>query len=223
MSSSPSKVPIPSSTRTRVKVCGLTRVQDVGAAVDAGADALGFVFVPDSRRALTIEAARPLFAAVPPFVQTVALFLDAPASMVRAVIDACAPDLLQFHGREVGDYCRQFNRPYIKALGVDILSDSQLTARVMADHATARGFLLDSHASGALGGTGQAFDWSRWPKGQYIQPLILAGGLTAENVLPAIQTLAPYAVDVSSGVEVSAGIKSAEKIQEFISKVNSIV
>ncbi len=218
-----SNPPVFVTCRTRVKVCGLTRPQDVLAAVNAGVDALGFVFVPDSRRAVTIESARPLFAVVPPFVQTVALFLDAPAAAVSAVVTALAPDLLQFHGRESGDYCRQFFRPYIKALGADILKDDQLLARTLADHPTARGFLLDSHDSGALGGTGQAFDWSRWPKGQTNQPLILAGGLTAETVRPAIEALAPYAVDVSSGVELSAGIKSAEKIQEFVAKVNSIV
>lgn len=208
--------------RTRVKVCGLTRVQDVTAAVEAGVDALGFVFVPTSKRALGIETAQPLFAAVPPFVQTVALLLDAPAEQVRAVMDALSPDLLQFHGRESGAYCRQFGRPYIKAFGADILADSQELTRVMADHPTARGFLLDSHATGGLGGTGQAFDWSRWPAGQHTQPLILAGGLTADTVQSAIHALAPYAVDVSSGVEISAGIKSAEKIQDFIFKVNSI-
>ncbi|WP_407274983.1 phosphoribosylanthranilate isomerase [Halothiobacillus sp. DCM-1] len=223
MSSSLLNLPESRPTRTRVKVCGLTRVEDVHAAIAAGVDAVGFVFVPASKRALMIETARPLFAAVSPFVQTVALFLDAPREWVASVDQALAPDLLQFHGRETGEYCRQFSRPYIKALGADVLEDDGLLSRTMADHATARGFLLDSHPSGELGGTGQAFDWRRWPQGLQTRPLILAGGLTAANVQPAIQTLAPYAVDVSSGVESSAGIKSAEKIQEFIAKVNSIV
>ena len=220
---SPPNLPVHRSRRTRVKVCGLTRLEDVAAAAAAGADALGFVFVPASKRALNLETAAPLFAAVPPFVQTVALFLDAPEATVRELIDALSPDLLQFHGRESGAYCRQFARPYIKALGADVLADSQEFVRVMADHPTARGFLLDSHASGALGGTGQSFDWSRWPSGQYAKPFILAGGLTVDTVQSAIHALAPYAVDVSSGVEISAGIKSAEKIQDFIFKVNSIV
>ncbi len=215
--------PVLTPRRTRVKVCGLTRLEDVAVAAAAGADALGFVFVPASKRALSVDAAAPLFAAVPPFVQTVALLLDAPEAKVREVIETLSPDLLQFHGRETGAYCRQFNRPYIKALGADVLADSKELARVMADHPTARGFLLDSHASGALGGTGQSFDWSRWPTGQHAQPFILAGGLTADTVQSAIHALAPYAVDVSSGVEISAGIKSAEKIQDFIFKVNSIV
>jgi phosphoribosylanthranilate isomerase len=160
---------------------------------------------------------------VPAFVQTVALFLDPTPSEVEAVIDRVSPDLLQFHGRESGHFCRQFSRPYIKALGVDLFTGvgASTLNEVLADHSTARGFLLDSHASGALGGTGGTFDWSHWPKGQsHLNNFILAGGLNADNAQRAISTLHPYALDVSSGVEDAPGIKSARKIFEFMTQVN---
>lgn len=211
--------------RTRVKICGLTRAEDINTAVRCGADALGFVFVPASKRCLTVESARELLAHRPPFVQSVALFLDADKAWVETVIDQISPDLLQFHGRESGAYCRQFGRPYIKALGTDIFADakSSLLHDTLADHPTASGFLLDSHATGALGGTGSRFDWQHWPQGQYPSvPFILAGGLDATNVGEAIERLHPYAVDVSSSVETAPGIKSAQKIQEFMKKVNPI-
>lgn len=211
--------------RTRVKICGMTRTEDVDAAVQHGVDAVGFVFVPASKRNLVPEAALALFDHVPPFVQSVALFLDADESLVGTVISKLSPDLLQFHGRETGAYCRQFGHPYIKALGTDLFVDpsSSVLGDTLADHATARGFLLDSHATGALGGTGSRFDWQHWPQGQYPSvPFILAGGLDATNVGEAIKRLQPYAVDVSSGVETAPGIKSAKKIQEFMNKVNPI-
>jgi phosphoribosylanthranilate isomerase len=203
-------------SRTRVKICGITRVEDLRVAVAAGADALGFVFVPASRRAITIERAGELIAAVPAFVQTVALFADAETDRVETVIDRVGPDLLQFHGNESGRYCRQFGRPYIKAVSAEL--DEAERERVLADHATARGFLLDSHTVGGLGGTGHRFDRGRWPReaGTGGRPWILAGGLTPENVAEAVSSLSPYAVDVSSGVEDAPGIKSARKIHAFM-------
>ena len=204
------------NSRTRVKICGVTRAEDVEAAVSAGADALGFVFVPASRRSIDIGRARELIAAVPAFVQTVALFADAKVDWVESVIDQVAPDLLQFHGSETGRFCRQFGRPYIKALSAEL--DDTARDKAVADHATARGFLLDSHAVSGLGGTGHTFDWGRWPRqpGRKGRPWILAGGLTPENIAEAVSTLAPYAVDVSSGVETEPGIKSAELIHAFM-------
>ncbi len=204
------------TSRTRVKICGITRLADVEVAVAAGADALGFVFVPASRRSIRLEAARDLVARVPAFVQTVALFADPTVDWVEAVIDQVGPDLLQFHGSETGRFCRQFGRPYIKAVSADL--DNEARRRVMQDHHTARGFLIDSHAASGLGGTGHTFDWSRWPQdhGRDRRPWILAGGLSPENVTEAITTLSPYAVDVSSGVEEAPGIKSADKIHAFM-------
>lgn len=204
------------TSRTRVKICGITRLTDIQAAVAAGADALGFVFVPASRRSVRVEVARDLVARVPAFVQTVALFSDPTVDWVETVVDQVGPDLLQFHGNESGRFCRQFGRPYIKAVSAEL--DEEARRRVMQDHHTARGFLLDSHALSGLGGTGHTFDWSRWPRednrGQ--RPWILAGGLSPENVTEAVASLAPYAVDVSSGVEDAPGIKSADKINAFI-------
>ncbi len=204
------------TSRTRVKICGITRLADVEVAVAAGADALGFVFVAASRRSIRLEAARDLVARVPAFVQTVALFADPTVDWVEAVIDQVGPDLLQFHGSETGRFCRQFGRPYVKAVSADL--DDEARRRVMQDHHTARGFLIDSHAASGLGGTGHTFDWSRWPQdhGRDRRPWILAGGLSPENVTEAITTLSPYAVDVSSGVEEAPGIKSADKIHAFM-------
>ncbi|MGM0516239.1 MAG: phosphoribosylanthranilate isomerase [Pseudomonadota bacterium] len=203
-------------SRTRVKICGITRVEDLRVSVAAGADALGFVFVPASRRSITVERARELVADVPAFVQTVALFADAETDWVETVIDLVGPDLLQFHGNESGRYCRQFGRPYIKAMSAEL--DEAEREKVLADHFTARGFLLDSHAVSGLGGTGHTFDWGRWPRdaGRGGRPWILAGGLSPENVAEAVGSLSPYAVDVSSGVEEAPGIKSAQKIHAFM-------
>ncbi|MFP4251105.1 MAG: phosphoribosylanthranilate isomerase [Guyparkeria sp.] len=203
-------------SRTRVKICGITRQADIDSAVAAGADALGFVFVPASRRSIRVETARELVARVPAFVQAVALFADPTVDWVETVIDQVGPDLLQFHGSETGRFCRQFGRPYIKAVSAEL--DDEARRRVLQEHHTARGFLLDSHAVTGLGGTGHTFDWSRWPRdnGRDRRPWILAGGLTPENVGEAIGTLSPYAVDVSSGVEEAPGIKSADKIHAFM-------
>lgn len=207
------------NSRTRVKICGLTRPNDVDVAVAAGADALGFVFVPASRRAVPIEFARDLVASVPAFVQSVGLFADPDVDWVEMVIDQVALDLLQFHGSESGRFCRQFGRPYIKAISAEM--DDAARALVIQDHPTARGFLLDSHAVSGLGGTGHTFDWQRWPRQEAStsRPWILAGGLSVENVAEAVAALDPYAVDVSSGVEDAPGIKSANKIHAFIQGV----
>ena len=207
------------NSRTRVKICGITRLTDMQAAVAAGADALGFVFVPASRRSIKVEVARDLVARVPAFVQTVALFSDPSVDWVETVVDQVGPDLLQFHGNESGRFCRQFGRPYIKAVSAEL--DEGARARVLKDHYSARGFLLDSHALSGLGGTGHTFDWSRWPReaGGDRRPWILAGGLSPANVAEAVASLAPYAVDVSSGVEEAPGIKSADKINAFIQGV----
>lgn len=198
-------------TTVRVKICGLTRGQDVRFAILAGADALGFVFAPGSKRLLTVEQAAQLVARVPPFVTRVGLFLDQDASEVERVLEQVPLNLLQFHGREDADYCRQFGRPYIKAVSMD---NDQAVKQAELRYPDAAGLLLDSHAPGGLGGTGHVFDWNRIDRGSL--PLVLAGGLTVDNVAAAVRQVRPWAVDVSSGVESAPGIKSDEAVRKFI-------
>ncbi len=198
--------------RTRVKICGITRPEDARAAAACGADAIGLVFYPASPRALSVEQARAICRATPAFVTKVALFVDPDPADVRAVLDAVAVDLLQFHGSEAADLCERFARPYIKAIAVREGYDMHTAT---AAHPHAAGFLFDAWQPAIHGGGGVTFDWDRLPKTSGA-PAILAGGLTPENVEAAVRRVRPYAVDVSSGVEVSKGVKSAEKIAEFI-------
>jgi phosphoribosylanthranilate isomerase len=199
-------------SRTRVKICGITRPQDVDAAVAAGADALGFVFTPRSKRHVTIEAARELVARVPAFVSCVGLFMDQEAHDVAAVLSVVPLSLLQFHGKESGAFCSRFGLPYIKALDV-----TGATAPGLAqEYAGAAALLLDSHEAGAPGGTGKTFDWTAIP--ELPKPLVLAGGLNPENVRRAVASVAPWAVDVSSGVEDAPGVKNEGKMIEFINE-----
>lgn len=195
----------------RVKICGLTRVADVEAAVRAGADALGFVFTPRSKRFLQTDTAVALVKAVPAFVTRVGLFLDQDAGEVASVVKRVPLSLLQFHGTESGRYCRQFGLPYIKAVSMGSEWDS---AAVDDEYADAAGVLLDSHEPGGVGGTGHSFDWHSVPDLRL--PLILAGGLNPANVGRAVTAVRPWAVDVSSGVEDAPGVKNEQKIIEFI-------
>lgn len=203
--------------RTRVKICGLTREADVASAVEAGADAVGLVFHRASPRFVDREQALRLCRAVPAFVSVVGLFLDEDAEWVREVIDAVPLELLQFHGTESPAYCRSFGRRYIKALGLG----GGAGADGVQGHDEAVGILLDAHAPGQQGGTGQRLDWTRIPR-LGPRPWVLAGGLNAANVAEAVRTARPYAVDVSSGVEVSPGVKDPEKIIAFIDEVNRV-
>jgi len=203
---------------TRVKICGITREQDAMACVSHGVDAIGLVFYSRSPRYIDVERARRICRALPAFVTTVALFKDADIAQIEQVIDRLQVDLLQFHGSETAGFCEQFSRPYIKALGV--AGERDLEARI-ADYALSRGILLDSHAPGDAGGTGQAFDWQAIPDSLQGR-LILAGGLHAGNVGQAIKIAQPYAVDASSGVEQSAGIKDAGKIRAFMQQVRTM-
>jgi phosphoribosylanthranilate isomerase len=201
--------------RTRVKICGLTRPEDVACAVAAGVDALGLVFHPPSPRAVTAEQARALCAGVPAFVTTVGLFVDLPAEQVRAVLAVAPLDLLQFHGDEPPEYCAAFGTRWIKALrmrpGLDV-------AAAVAAYGGGTGVLLDAFDPNLPGGTGAAFDWGRIPAG--LGPrIILAGGLGPTNVAQAIRAVRPYAVDVSGGVERAKGIKDSSKITAFMQGV----
>lgn len=200
---------------TRIKVCGLTRPEDARAAARAGVDAIGLVFHPPSARAVDLDTAAAVIAALPPFVTAVALFLDPEPEQVRAVVDRIPIGLLQFHGSESAEFCTAFHRPYVKAVA---MGDGVDPAAVAAEHPLALGFLADSHGAGAAGGTGSTFSWDLLPRKRDYN-LVLAGGLSPDNVAKAVATVRPEAVDVSSGVESSPGVKDAARIERFIEEV----
>ncbi len=201
----------------RIKICGLTRNQDVQVAVAEGADALGFVLYAPSPRAVTAAQAAKLIEHVPAFVTTVALFVNESIDEVKRILDVCSFDLLQFHGDESPEFCRQFNRPYMKAIRVRSAEDIHSAVQQYPD---AKALLLDAYVENLPGGTGQAFDWRLIPKLSI--PWVLAGGLNANNVADAVNQVQPYAVDISGGVEASKGIKDAQKIKDFISEVRNV-
>lgn len=203
--------------RTRVKICGLTRAEDALACVRAGADAIGLVFVPKSPRCVSIEQAAAVLAVLPPFVASVALFQNAGADYVRAVLAHLSPTLLQFHGDEPREYCAGFGRGYLRAVPMGAGAEVDDYARRFPD---AAGLLLDSHGGERSGGSGESFDWSRVPARRTL-PIVLAGGLEPDNVAHAIYRVRPWAVDVSSGVEAAKGIKDARKIGAFMQAVRN--
>ena len=200
---------------TRVKICGITRTEDALHAAAEGVDAVGLVFYEKSPRFVTSAQAADICKKLPAFVTAVALFKDAEADEIRRVLAEVPIDLLQFHGSESAEYCRQFGKPYIKALGM--VGESAAPKQVEEYH-DARGLLLDGHAPGAAGGTGQSFEWDMIPD-DLEYPLILAGGLDVNNVAEAIRTVRPYAVDISSGVESEKGIKDAALVTAFMNNV----
>jgi phosphoribosylanthranilate isomerase len=201
--------------RTRVKICGITRPEDAAAAAAHGADAIGLVFYRPSPRYVSLERARQIVSAAPPFVATVAVFVNPAREEVEAVIRECGVTLLQFHGDEPPDFCEGFSRPYIKAArirpGLDLL-------KYLSPHTAARAWMLDAFHEDLWGGTGGAFDWGLVPR-DAAKPVILSGGLTEANVADAVRRVRPYAVDVSTGVETTKGIKDAAKIAAFIGAV----
>lgn len=204
-------------SRVRTKICGLTRDEDIHAAVRAGVDALGFVIYEPSPRYVDAHQATQLLKQVPAFVSTVALFVDADAEFVRGVLDQAPFDLLQFHGNESAEYCRQFSRPYMKAIRVR--SEQDITDAVQ-QYPDAAALLLDAYVENLPGGTGQAFDWRLIP--EMDTPWVLAGGLNPDNVADAVNQVKPFAVDVSGGVELSKGIKDATKMKKFISEIRNV-
>jgi phosphoribosylanthranilate isomerase len=204
-------------TRTRIKICGITREEDLAAAVAAGADALGFVFYAPSPRYVTPERVTQLTAHVPAFITKVGLFVNEAPAVVRAVLHNAPLDLLQFHGDEDAAYCSQFGKPWIKAARVKPDLDLLEYATRFAGALGVSGLLLDAHVEG-YGGGGQTFDWSLIPRSLPL-PVILSGGLHPGNVVEAVRAVRPWAVDVSSGVESARGIKDAQKITEFIAGV----
>ncbi len=202
---------------TRIKICGITRRSDLEAALSAGVDALGFVFFPPSPRCLSLGAAAELAARVPPFVSRVGLFVNADPVQVQETLAAVPLDVLQFHGEEDAGYCEQFGRPYLKAArvraGVDLLEFARA-------YPSAQGLLLDAWVE-EYGGVGRSFDWSLIPQHLPL-PLVLSGGLHAGNVVEAVTKLRPWAVDVSSGVEIAKGVKDADKIAAFVAAVRTV-
>jgi len=204
--------------RTRVKICGITRPEDALAAAKAGADAIGLVFYPPSPRAVSITQAAEIVRRLPPFVSTVGLFVDALPESINEVLQALPLDLLQFHGDEPPEACGRYGRPYIKA--VRMRPDLDLAAMEQRYHQAA-GLLLDSYQPGQPGGTGETFDWERIPDSMR-RRIILAGGLSPENVASAIARIHPYAVDVSGGVERGKGIKDEARISAFMRGVESV-
>jgi phosphoribosylanthranilate isomerase len=202
---------------TAIKICGITREEDALAAARYGANAIGLVFFAKSPRHVTPARAAEIMRALPPFVMAVGLFVDADVNEVTGTLTQARVDLLQFHGDESPAYCRQFGMPYLKALrvrpGLDLLQYTR-------DYHDAKALLLDAYVEGTHGGTGATFDWALIPKNLAL-PVVLSGGLTPENVTSAIHAVKPWAVDVSSGVESSKGIKSAAKIAAFVNGVRN--
>ena len=201
-------------SRTRVKICGIGNRADAAAAVECGADAIGLVFA-GGPRAVQPEKAGEIVADIPPFVSVVGLFLDPAPAWVETVLAALPLGLLQFHGTESPAFCRQFGVPHLKALGVAGSGDLEAEIERWQD---AAGVLLDSHAPGQRGGSGRPFDWALIPA-RARRRIILAGGLTPDNVGAAVCKVRPWAVDVSSGVEARPGVKDRDKLQRFMAEV----
>ena len=204
--------------RYRIKICGLTDPGQALAATSAGADAIGLVFFARSRRAVSVEQGAAVAAVMPPFVATVGLFVDPDAVEVERVLTGCRLDFLQFHGAESAAFCRGFGLPYLKAIAMGEGCDPRPE---MDAHPEARGFLLDSHAGGMMGGSGQAFDWHRIPDALE-RPWLLAGGLNPGNVGQALLQTCPYGVDVSSGVESAPGQKDPRLVRDFVDAVRQV-
>jgi phosphoribosylanthranilate isomerase len=199
----------------KVKICGITNSDDALAAVKAGADALGFVFYKGSSRYVTAEVVRPIIASLPPFVVPVGVFVNEDMKIVRDLMDSCGLALAQLHGDESAAYCEQLGRPVFKAVRLRDMG-SFLSLAEYKGRAGVRGFVIDAYSESAYGGTGQTTDWSLAAEAAKAAPILLAGGLTPENVREAIIKVRPYGVDISSGVEASPGKKDHAKVKAFI-------
>jgi len=204
--------------RTRVKICGIKSVEMAQTVSAAGADSIGLVFYEKSPRNVSLAQAKEICDALPPFVTCVGLFLDPSRDFVNSVLSEVRLDLLQFHGIETGKFCDSFSRPYIKAIGMEGISSEDEFSIATEQYSNAKGFLVDSHATGKAGGTGKTFDWKNVPQAQ-TKPIILAGGLNPENIADALQQLNLYGVDLSSGVESQPGIKDPDKIKQLMNEV----
>lgn len=204
--------------KIRTKICGFTRPEDARIAAELGVDAVGLVFYEKSKRFVTVGQARKIVDALPPFVSVVALFVNATEARIREILAQVPIDVIQFHGDETPEFCRRFERPYIKAVRVRHAADIQTACGQFPD---ARAVLFDAHVDGEYGGTGKSFDWHML-SGQSNGRWILSGGLTPENVAEAVRITGAQIVDISSGVESAAGVKSAEKMAAFIQNVQQL-
>ena len=201
----------------RIKICGITRPEDAVLAAQLGANAIGLVFFAGSKRCVSVEQAQRIVRSLPPFVQAVALFVNETEANIRHVLAHVPIHTLQFHGDEPPEFCQSFQRPFLKAVRVQSAHDIQAACTRFAE---ARALLFDAFVDGAYGGTGHTFDWRLLPE-QLSQHWILSGGLNPDNVAHALKTTGAMAVDVSSGVEQSAGIKSPEKLRAFFAAIRS--
>jgi phosphoribosylanthranilate isomerase len=206
-------------SRVRVKICGITRAEDAAVAAKEGADAIGLVFYAGSARAVDVMQAREIVRRLPPFVCKVGLFVDADQEFVDRVAADVPLDLLQFHGEETPDFCRMFRLPFIKAVRMRDGVDLPMLASRYGD---ATGILVDSYVTGEAGGTGVSFEWNLVSSSDLQKPLILAGGLTADNIAAAVRKVRPYAVDVSGGVESTKGVKDPAKISRFMDQIRRL-
>ena len=205
--------------RTKVKICGITRLPDALAAVEAGADALGFMFFEGSKRNIAPAAAAQIIHALPPFVAKVGVFVNASAETVRAVVAECGLDTLQFHGEETPEFCRQFAP--LKVVKAFRIQNAE-SLKPLPDYAV-DAWLLDSHVAGKRGGTGEKFNWDLACQAKELgRPVILAGGLSPENIADAVQQVWPFGVDVSSGVESAPGQKDAALVRRFVEIVREM-
>ncbi len=199
--------------RTRIKFCGITRLEDLQIAVDLGVDAIGLVFCPTSPRAINVQQARMLVDRCKPFITSVGLFMNQDAGTISSIIEKVPVDMLQFHGQESEQFCHSFGLPYLKSIAMG--GAGQAVSK--SDYASSAGLLLDSNELGEPGGSGKQFDWQNIPTLDRL--IILAGGLDSNNVGDAVKQVRPYAVDVSSGIESAKGIKEFNKMKNFVSSV----
>jgi len=204
--------------RTRIKICGITNLQDAKVVIDEGVDAIGLVFCENSPRYINISRAKEIVENTTPFVNCVGLFVDAEKEYINNVLKEVALDTLQFHGQEYEQACALYNKPYIKAIRMN--EEINLLEEVK-EYFSAKALLLDTYVEGILGGTGKVFDWNMIPR-NLEKPIILAGGLNVDNVKDAINKVNPYAVDVSGGVEIEQGKKDPDKIKEFINETLNV-
>ncbi len=213
--------------RVRVKICGVKTAEDALCASMHGADAIGLVFCEGSSRTVTVEQAQEIIIDLPPFVAVVGLFMNSPRQFIEQVLNSINLDIIQFHGDETPEECRSYGIPYIKAVPMKGLAEEntgsaeQILQEYQQRYKDSKGFVVDSHAPGGAGGSGETFDWTSLPQ-NFSKPIILAGGLDPDNVVQAIKLAKPFCVDVSSGVEAQKGVKDHQKIAAFIRGVNSV-